>query len=60
MLQPSTRKINMDKNHLNWARSHDWGENAKLIDGKISLFDRDEQKQVSFISFSQLRTWAGY
>ena len=50
----------MDKNHLNWARSHDWGENAKLIDGKISLFDRDEQKQVSFISFSQLRTWAGY
>tara|TARA_R110002020_G_scaffold340851_1_gene555627 strand:- start:7 stop:159 length:153 start_codon:yes stop_codon:yes gene_type:complete len=50
----------MDKNHLNWVKSHDWGREAKLIDGEISLFDQDKQKQISFISFSQVRKWAGY
>jgi len=57
----------MNEKHLNWCRSHDWGRNASLVDGKIYLIeeylDKDNiriEKPISFSSFRKLKSWAGY
>jgi hypothetical protein len=57
----------MNEKHLNWCRSHDWGRNARLVDGRIHLIedylDKDGirvEKPVSFSSFRKLKMWAGY
>lgn len=52
----------MNQNHLNWCRSHDWGQTAELNNGVITLQENEfrEKETISFDSFEKLRTWAGY
>ena len=44
----------MNGNHLRWCRLHDWGQGAKLENGKIML------DNMEFSTFSELYSWAGY
>jgi len=48
----------MNEKHLNWARSHDWGQSAVLINGTIQV--TEERELLTFSTFSHLREWAGY
>ncbi len=56
----------MNKNHLLWAKNHNWGSQAILKDGTIKLWEsyfyNDNQyfMPISFKSFNELRSWAGY
>ena len=45
--------------HLAWCRSHDWGRNATLFNGVITLTDLDGEVQ-KFDEFEALLAWAGY
>jgi len=48
----------MDKNHLNWVKSHDWGKGA-ILKNETILFVH-EGILVKFKSIQTLRKWAGY
>lgn len=57
----------MNKRHLAWARQHDWGQDARLVDGRIvNLIDYVREggqwveTRVGFDSFTDLQAWAGY
>jgi hypothetical protein len=53
---------------LAWARQHDWGRNAKLINGVIFGLDehsvdtngQSHHKEARFTTVEELRMWAGY
>lgn len=45
---------------LDWARSHDWGRNAKFLDtGKMLVTDFDGETLLAATP-KELRDWAGY
>lgn len=50
-----------------WCRSHDWGTDARLENGKVvGLVDRFTidgrlfERPVEFTDRAELRAWAGY
>lgn len=47
---------------LNWARSHDWGENAGFLDtGKIAgCREYGSSDEMLFSTPREMRDWAGY
>lgn len=58
----------MNEKNLNWAKQHDWGQDAFLENGTIknllhSWRDRDgnfQEESCEFSDFKALREWAGY
>jgi len=50
----------MDETHLRWAQDHDWGERATLLDGAIYIEEQPGMPETEFLTFSDLKSWAGY
>jgi len=55
----------MTREHLQFARAHDWGTYCELIEGNIILYEvahytDNGQSITQFTSFNDLLTWAGY
>lgn len=58
----------MNQKHLKWARSHDWGREAFLKNGKLLVINSEPAESygvsrgawIEFASFENLRAWAGY
>lgn len=58
----------MNKQHLQWAKSHDWGREAFLNNGKLFIVNSEPAGDygvsrgawIEFSTFQNLRAWAGY
>lgn len=51
----------MTDKHVNWAKDHDWCQDAYLVSDGIRIIPYDyREAPQTFNSFSALKEWAGY
>jgi hypothetical protein len=48
------------KRLLKFAQQHDWGRDARIIDGEVVIYDPGEEQSYKFKTVDELREWAGY